>query len=332
MQQSKQLRLILIVSMIVVFTLIIILAIKTKVILNEAIFDGTAEENTISILTSDVIVDQSWGSLAYKGKLMIEEQFPVRVSLYSEVNTKKLMKEKVIEAIQNDSSVIIGHGREFSGVFTEMAPNYPSIQFVTVHGKAIHDNQTVYTFDQVNIEYFAGLSAALKTKANTVGVIDSIPNEEKLGGFELGLLHYKPEVTLLYDYVGSRDNGEKAIEIMDRFISQGVDVIYSKGNGFNRNVIDYAKKKNIFVIGYLDDQSYMAKDIVLTSVLNDVSQVYVAIMNDHFSKVGIPSGTVVLNEKDGVYKLAPFGPMFSEDEKQYIHHEIQKFYDGELSF
>ena len=58
---------------------------------------------------------------------------------------------------------------------------------------------------------------------------------------------------------------------------------------------------------------------MLTSVINDVSQMYVEIMKDYFSEEGIQPGLKLLTEEDGVYQLAPFGPMFTEDDLQYIN-------------
>ena len=40
----------------------------------------------------------------------------------------------------------------------------------------------------------------------------------------------------------------------------------------------------MYVIGYLDDQAYMGRSVILTSVINDVPQAYNAIMKDYFSK------------------------------------------------
>ncbi|RSK25963.1 BMP family ABC transporter substrate-binding protein [Bacillus sp. HMF5848] len=332
MQQSKQLRMILLVSAIVVALFLSIMIIQSRGILTASKGAEQPEETKVTIITSDVIVDQSWGSLAYKGKVKIEAQFPVDVQLYSEIDSVPLMKDTVIEAIDNESRLIIGHGREFTATFTELAPQYPDVQFITVHGKATHPNQSVYTFDQGDIEYFAALAASLKTKTNKVAILDAIDNRKNNIEFETALLHYNPNVDYTYSVVHSRDDGVKALRVMNKLLDKGVDVIYSKGNAYNREVIDAATKANVYVIGYLDDQSYMGKDTVLTSVLNDTPQVYVAIMKDYFSEEGIPSGKVMLDASDGVYKLAPFGPMYTEDETKYIESEMTKFANGELTF
>ncbi|WP_018392078.1 BMP family ABC transporter substrate-binding protein [Bacillus sp. 37MA] len=322
MPQKNQSKLLLWVTVIVIFTFISIILFKTETILDNTETNSQIEKTKMTIITSDVIEDQSWGSLAYKGKMKIEEQFPVSAELFSEIKTEEQMEDTITKAVAADSKVIIGHGREFSSFFTKIATTYPDVHFVTIHGTSKHPNQTVYTFDQNKIEYMAALAAVLKTKSNKIGILDAYEARKRLPGFEQGMRQYKPEAVLYYSVVNSRDDGEKAVELMKEMMNQGVDVIFTKGNGYNRNVIDYAKEKNIFVIGYLDDQSYMGEEHVLTSVVNDVPQAYIAVMKDFFSEDGIPQGKVVLNEKDGVYNLAPFGPMYTEEEKQYIRSEI----------
>ncbi|MDL4840704.1 BMP family ABC transporter substrate-binding protein [Aquibacillus rhizosphaerae] len=332
MQQSKQLRIILCIATVVVTIITVVIILKSKEIMN-ALELGADEENTnIVVMTSDVINDQSWGGLAYKGKLRMEEQFPVNVEMVSELTTENLMQEALSDTLEENPNIVIGHGREFSEVFTEIAPSHQNVQFITIHGDATYENQSVYTFDQNEIEYFAAIIAAIKTKTNKIGLIDAYEAREKNPGFEKGIEHYNPDATFYYDVVKSRNNGKKAVQIMEEMINDGVDVIYSKGNAYNQDVINMAKEKSIYVIGYLEDQSYMGKDVVLTSIINDVPQAYIAILSDYFSETGIPSGKTILNENDGVYHMSPFGPMVTEEETDFIHSEIDRLREENNTF
>jgi transcriptional activator of comK gene len=127
MPQSNQVKLLLLTTIIVVFTFLSIILFKTEVILDNTTTSNQTENTEVTILTSDVIEDQSWGSLAYKGKLKIEEQFPVTAELFSEIKTEEQMKQTITKAVENGSKLIIGHGREFSDYFTKISPNYPDV-------------------------------------------------------------------------------------------------------------------------------------------------------------------------------------------------------------
>ncbi|WP_332628814.1 BMP family ABC transporter substrate-binding protein [Halalkalibacter flavus] len=330
LQQSKQSRILLLITMVVAILFICLLILRTSSLLYDSETVSSNQDTVkVAIITSDQVNDQSWGGLAYKGQLKMEEKFPVTVSLYSEIYSDELIEATIKETIAENTEVIIGHGREFSNVFTKLAPMYMDTHFVTIHGTSEYENQSVYTFNQGNIEHIAALVASLKSKNKKVGIIDPIEARESKNDFKKGLSYYSPDALLYYQLVGSRDDGKRAVEILEEFIEEGVDVVYSKGNAFNRDVIEHAKKYDIYIIGYLDDQSYIAEDLVLTSVINDVSQAYVSIMEDFFSPDGIPTGTVMLTDQDGVYRLAPLGPMFSDQEKQLIDSELEKIHQSE---
>ncbi|WP_374988604.1 BMP family ABC transporter substrate-binding protein [Priestia megaterium] len=321
MQRSRQLRLILLLALIVVAAFLIIIISKTQGIISQQT-TKKVENTSVAILTSDVLTDQSWGSLAYKGKINIEQQYPVSAQVISEVNTNQKMKEAAEKVIQNGTKVVIGHGREFSTVFTELAPKYPHVHFVTIHGTSSYKNQTVYTFDQTKIEYLAGTAAAMKTQTKKIGLIDTFAKEKNLG-FEQGIKAYNPSIAFYYRVVNSRDDGIKAVKLLRELKDEGVDIIYAKGNSYNQEVIQEAKAQGMYVIGYLDDQAYMGRSVILTSVINDVPQAYNVIMKDYFSKTGLPTGEVRLDARDGVYKLASFGPMYSKREKQILYSKVR---------
>lgn len=322
MQRSRQLRLILLLALIVVASFLIIIVSKTQGIISQQT-TKKVENTSVAILTSDVLTDQSWGSLAYKGKINIEQKYPVSAQVISEVNTNQKMKEAAEKVIQNGTKVVIGHGREFSTVFTELAPKYPHVHFVTIHGTSRYKNQTVYTFDQTKIEYLAGTAAAMKTRTKKIGLIDAFEAREKNPGFEKGLKASDSSIAFYYRVVNSRDDGAKAVKLLRELKDEGVDIVYAKGNSYNQEVIQEAKKQKMYVIGYLDDQAYMGRSVILTSVINDVPQAYNAIIKDYFSKKGLRSGEVKLDARDGVYKLAPFGPMYSKQEKQILYSKVR---------
>lgn len=336
MHPSVQPKRILSISVIITFVLILTMLYQSSKIFMmddaEALGRETEGDTKVTILTSDQIVDQSWGSLAYMGQMKIEDHFHVDTTLYSELTSDEKIEEAVKQALEAGSDLMIGHGREFSDVFTSLAYENPESSFVTIHGTSKHPNQAVYTFDKGKIDYFVALAATLKTETNKIGIIDAENDRDYYTYFEEGLSHYLPESQFFYNAVGSRDDSETAVAIMDDFLAKGVDVIYTKGNAFNQEIIEHAQKNNTYIIGYLDDQSYMARDLVLTSVLNDVAQAYMVIMEDFFSEDGIESGLNVLDESHGVYKLAPFGPMYSEQDLNYIEEQFEKFYSVEITF
>jgi transcriptional activator of comK gene len=332
MAQSNQFKAILLTAGTLSMIIIFLLAFQVHTTLNQRTSNlNTNDPLSVGILTSDSIYDQSWGSLAYEGHLRIIEQFPVQVDMMSEVDTETKMRDVTLQMISDGVRLMIGHGREFAPVFTQLAPQHPDVHFVTINGMAQHSNQSSFTSHPESYGYFAGMLAALMTKTNKIAIIDSYSsNAEGLAGFKLALEEYNPEATFYLRSVGSRDDEVKAAKLADELIELGVDVIFPQGNAFNRAVIYKAEKANIQVIGYITDQAYMAEQSVLTSVLIDLSEAYVLIIGQYFSSEGIPSGNIILDFKDGVYDLAPFGQMVPEKVRKRVITQLEKYNQGKF--
>jgi transcriptional activator of comK gene len=332
MAQSNQLKTILLTAGTLSFIIIFLLAYQMHTTLNQRSSNINMNDPlSVGILTSDSIHDQSWGSLAYEGHLRIIEQFPVQVDIMSEVNTETKMQEVTLQMIRNGVRLIIGHGREFAPVFTQMAPKHPDVHFVTINGTAQYSNQSSFTSHPESYGYFAGMIAGLMTKTNKVGVIDSyFSNAEGIAGFKLALEEFNPEATFYLRSVGSRDDEVKGAQMAQELIELGVDVIFPQGNAFNRAVIYEAEKANIQVIGYITDQAYMAEQNVLTSVLIDLSEAYVLIIEQYFSSEGIQSGNIILDFNDGVYDLAPCGQMVPEKVRKRVITQLEKYNQREF--
>ncbi|MDX8046052.1 BMP family ABC transporter substrate-binding protein [Gracilibacillus sp. S3-1-1] len=327
MEAKRQVRYILGITLFVVSILVILLIFKSNQIL-ESMNTSKIESTKTLVLTSDKLDDQSWGSLAYKGKLRIEDQYNVAVEVLGNVDIEKDISTLVEKYVNDGFELIIGHGREFSEPFIEESDQFQGVQFVTIHGDNFSNNLAVYTFDQNEVEKAAGIAAALKTKTHKIGLIDPSSNGVQETVFLSGINLVDENIELLYEVVPERTSKSYAREIAASLIEQGVDVIYTKGNGYNPEVINYAKQHDVYTIGYLDDQSYMAKDSVLTSVMNNVPMAYDAIVRDYLSEAGIQPGKKILDEHDGVYGLAPLGPMFSQEEI----HTLKQLTEVEIAY
>jgi transcriptional activator of comK gene len=324
MRSANQIRIIIWVGIAVCLGLLSILGYKVNSVLSGQQSSVSSKEVKVGIITSDVVNDQSWGGLAYEGQIRIEEMFPAEVELLSEKKTDEEMHSAAIELIHQDVQIIIGHGREFSELFTALAPSYPDVHFTTIHGTSEFANQSVFTYKDFTEGYYAaGMAAGLLTESKKVAIITPFETEElTVQTFIKGIKDLDLNINLLSRAVGNRDNEAEAQRITKELIDAGVDVIFTRGNAYNRAVINEVRKAGIYAIGFIEDQSYMAKDHVITSIVNDVPQTYVKIMEQFLDEDGIQSGTNILTYKEGVYRLAPFGPMVSERVKKRIFEYI----------
>jgi transcriptional activator of comK gene len=134
-----------------------------------------------------------------------------------------------------------------------------------------------------------------------------------VGGFPISLRPSYPTLRLCHD-LGN----------------EGVDVIFTSGNAYNRAVIHEARQADVYVIGFLTDQSYMAEEHVLTSVVQDVPQGYVMMVEQFFSEEGLPNGDVVLDLASDIYGLTPYGPMVPPHVVESMDEQMRRYLEGEL--
>lgn len=282
------------------------------------------EKTKVTILTSDSLHDQSWGSLAYQAQLYIEDQYDVETALYPNISTSTLMDFRIEHEAENYADLLIGHGREFSESFTAYAAKYPDISFVTLHGDTHHKNHSVFTFSMTDAEIMAIAAAAEKSETKRIGVLTKTGDWSARQEIEQAIDTYNLEVEILEEEIDTRNDKETALSAMDRLTAQDADVIYPRGNTFNRYVIEQAKKEDIHIIGFMEDQAYMAEEHVLTSVISDIPMIYDRILAAYLSPEGLPEGVNILDISDGIYGLAPLGPMFTEEEQHRLEHKFEE--------
>ncbi|QKS72431.1 BMP family ABC transporter substrate-binding protein [Paenalkalicoccus suaedae] len=308
-------------------TILAILTISSLLLLSNQLFTGSNSSNeelvNVHILTTDSIADSSWGSEAYRSQLLIEEKFDVATELHSHLTTPGQIEMQIRRAGNAEVNVVIGHGREFSDIFAAHALDYPKTTFVTIHGEPTHPNQASYTFDVTNLEKYIGLAGLQKSESNIIGVLSMVGDWEGEDTMTNFVRQYDSRAEIIHETVPSRDDSQAALRQFNKLVQDGADVIYTRGNLFNRFVIEEAAEQGIYIVGFIEDQSFLQEETVLTSLLIHIPEVYEKIMQDYMTG-GMESKQHLLTEEDLVYSLAPLGPMFTEEEVLFITEEMEK--------
>jgi transcriptional activator of comK gene len=320
--QLKQSRIIISIAFAGAILLVGLLYYFSEYMFIDASVDRTELNPETVILTSDSVRDQSWGSHAFYSQIYLEEHFNADVEIYPNLTTDMLKEFRTEKELENAADLIVGHGGEFSEVFEKYAPQYSETEFVTLHGDSSHDNHTVYTFDISDAEIQALIGGAEISKTKKIGVLSKEGDWHGYDEIKNTLENFYEDIEILYETVESRNNKEEALEALDILLEDGADVIYSRGNTFNRYVIDQARKRDFFVIGFIEDQSYLGEDCVLTSVVVDIPAIYERMMSDYLSEDGLPGDVQMLTLEDRIYGISSFGPMYTEEELYRVNEKI----------
>ncbi len=266
----------------------------------------------VGLLVPDTIDDQVWGTKGYKGLLQIKSQFEVDVFYKEGITTEAATRSAVDEYVDKGVNLIFGHGSEYATIFNDIADEYPDVHFVFFNGNTRKENVTSLNFEAHAMGFFGGMVAGEMTETNKVGIVAAFEWQPEINGFYEGVLFQNDEVDVDIGYVQNWDDDEKAISIAEKMISDGVDIIYPAGDGYNVPVIEKLKEEGLYAIGYVSDQSDLGKETVYTSTVQHVDQLYMLVA-EKFNKGELASGNLSFDFQDEVISMGVFSPKVDEN-------------------
>ncbi|NRD78418.1 BMP family ABC transporter substrate-binding protein [Bacillus sp. BRMEA1] len=275
----------------------------------------------VGLLVPETISDQVWGTKGYKGILKIQSNLHVDVYYKEGMNSEAAVDRAVKELQQKGVNLIFGHGSEYADYFNDISNKYPQIHFVSFNGDAKNPNTTSLSFKAYAMGFFGGMVAAHMSKAKKVGVLAAYEWQPEVEGFYQGALAENKNTKVTINYVGNWDDENKAVQLVDHMMNEGVDVIYPAGDGFNVPVIERVKDRGLYVIGFVSDQSDLGETTVLASTVQQVDKLYVKVA-DQFNQGKLKSGNLSFDFQDGVMSMGKYSPLVDKEFIRKMNHQI----------
>jgi len=285
---------------------------------------ATGKIEKVGLLVPETINDQVWGTEGYRGLLRIQSRFNIDVFYKEGMKSEALVEAAVKEFDDNGVNLIYGHGNEYAEFFNHISEKYPNIHFISFNGDAKNENTTSLNFDAYAMGFFGGMVAAHMTQSNHLGVIAAFEWQPEVEGFYEGATFYNNDTEVEIHYVGHWDHDEKALEILDRLLSRGADVIYPAGDGYNIPIIERVKEKGLFVIGYVSDQSDLGESTVLTSTVQHVDVLY-ELVASKYNEEKLEAGNLYFDIPDGVISLGEFSPNVDPEFRDVMHQHMNTY-------
>ncbi len=276
------------------------------------------------LLVPNTIHDQAWGTQGYKGLLKIQSSYNVDVYYKEGMNSQAVVERAVKEFDQKGVNLIFGHGSEFGEYFDKIAKYYPHIHFVIFNGNAKGANVTSLNFESYAMGFFAGMVAGHMTKTNRIGMIPAYQWQPEIEGFYDGASYENKDINVDIEFVGDFDNNEKALQILDKMIDDGNDIIYPAGDGYSVPIIEKCKENGLYVIGYISDQSDLGKSIVLTSTIQHADLLYKSIA-EKFNNGEIESGNLSFDFQNDGISLGQFSPLIDQKFIDDLNASIERY-------
>ena len=276
-------------------------------------------------------IEEPWVNQIHVALLKAKEEFGIEYTWSESVSASDFARvlSGYAEAGQG---LIMGNSFGTERITRRVARDYPEVAFA--FGSGIGPAEPNFgVFDNWIHEpaYLAGMIAGRLTTSNTVGVVAAMPIPEVnrlSNAFCEGAKEVNPATRCKFTFIGSFFDPPKAKEAAIAQIEAGVDVIYAERFG----VIEAAAERGIAAVGNMSDQSELAPETVVTSVVWDmwptVKQVISLVQADVFSAQDF--GQFSFMGKGGSY-LAPYGAWegkLPDEVKAMVAERTQEIVDG----
>ncbi len=224
--------------------------------------------------------DYAFNDMQYNGMIMAKKQFGINF-YYNSPKTEDEDEAKLLELIKKGCNVIFaGGGYHMIDPIDKIAPMYPQVLFILLDDKpkTLYKNVAGIMFKQNEGSFLAGMLAASMSKTNSIGSVSAMNIEvinDFIIGYEAGARYVNPTIRFKNIYL-AEDMGEKnpfsapqtASLASKKLISDfKTDVIFQIASASGNGVFNTAKDMKIYAIGVDSDQDYLAKGVILTSMM-----------------------------------------------------------------
>lgn len=307
----------------------------------EAAAEGEVEApvEQVALLLPASRTDQGWNQQAADAISKVEEQ---AAGLSVEV-AENLGYDDITPVLRDLADrgfdLLICHASGYQTVCPEFAQETGIKVAVVENPGAINANVSDIETQAQEVAYLAGVLAARMSQSGTVGIIVSgePPTWNFMTvGFAEGVNATDSSIEILYSVIGEAayEDAAGAKRVTESQLAAGADIIFGMGDGASFGMLQAIQEHNAqagrkaWFIDVIGDKSTDYRDILLTSVLFDYSNVYRQMIDDipagNFGQVytmGVASGDVrLLDLADAV--PAEVGSLVAQVQQDIIDGKI----------
>jgi simple sugar transport system substrate-binding protein len=227
--------------------------------------------------------------------------------------------ERVIRRLaQEGNRLIFTTSFGYMDPTNKVAQSFPNVVFEHATGYKTAKNVGTYIIKFEEGRYLAGLVAGRMSKSGTAGYVAAFPIPEVIRGinaFTIGMREVNPKAKVRVVWVNSWYDPGKEREAAEALIAQGADVIMQHTD--STAPVQAAEAKGVYAIGYHSDMSKFGPKAHLVASTHDWTGYYVSVV-EKVMKGQWKSESFVGGLKEGMVKMAGWGPMVPDDVKKLV--------------
>ncbi|HEY5556235.1 BMP family ABC transporter substrate-binding protein [Acetobacterium sp.] len=267
------------------------------------------------VLSIGGLGDKSYNDLAYEGIRLAQEKLGIEYSYIEPATTIETEMEfganHLRQYAKEEYDLVIATGFLFEDACEQVSKEYPNVKFVIIDSVVSEPNVTSLTFKTNEGSFLVGAVAGMNTKTNIIGYIGAQDTDifrEFQKGYEQGAVYANPEVKIISRIIDG-DNPfavpNRGYELANELIEQKADVVYTVAGSTGIGAIEACKEKGVYAIGVDNDQDYIAKGTVITSMMKRIdTAVYTTI--ELAVKGELESGILEFNIANGGIDTSEF--------------------------
>lgn len=244
---------------------------------NEAPAQDAGEALKIGMVT-DVggVNDNSFNESAWEGLQRAQSELGMEVQ-YAESKSDADYEPNLNRFARGGFNLTWGIGFLMEDAIKNTATAIPDSNFAIIDsslGGEIPSNVAAVTFKEHEGSFLMGVIAGKMTKTNKVGFVGGVKFaliEKFEYGFRAGVKAVNPNAEVIVNYVGAFDKPDQGKTFAATMYDSGVDIIFHASGATGDGVFAEAKERgNVWVIGVDKDQSFLAPEQTLSSMVKRV--------------------------------------------------------------
>jgi basic membrane protein A len=255
---------------------------------------------------------------------------------YSEKVSQADQAENLTDYARRGYDLVIAHGGEMNDAALKVSKNFPKTKFFVTNGTAKGPNVAHGGVNPTHYGYLCGVVGGKMTKTNRLACVSA--NEFPLvltvhESFKKGIKAYNSKAEVGIVYTGSWDDVAKAKEAAFAQIARGVDVLFPQLDLATLGIIEGAREKGVYVIGFSKDQLDIAPNNILCSAIQNYSAALLQVAR--LVKEGKFEGGKTYSfglETPGVTGPGRFGKVVPQDVRDLVKKSTDDIVTGKIKF
>ena len=232
-----------------------------------------SRQKDVALITSQgKVMDESFHQMIFSGIEVLSDRANIS---FSDNEDLVGCRTGLQELIDKETDFIWGGDGQSAPEIAAAAEKNPELTFAAVDAEFDNPakNLTGISFRSNEGAFLAGYLAAKTSKTNKIGFVggaDDAVIHQFAEGYIQGAKYASADILIYTDYVGNYADSERGQSLAEAQYGRGADIVFQAAGAAGLGVIEAAKKEGRWAIGVDLDQSYLAPEHVLTSVVKHI--------------------------------------------------------------